>query len=214
MASRVREEETASTVSADTLRIDMSFEVILFSDETRKVTAPCEIDDFCYKNTMYIQRYLNTAEIWEALDVPSAVRNYSVASFAVQMAFVQTNDLGISMQPQVQYLLANQIDVLIYQGNLDLACNTAGNLRWANNMPWKGQAEFASQGLRSWMSPVDGKEKKAGTYKDVYIKMKDGDKRRTRFALVTIDNSGHMVILFPSSLNTSLTPFPGPTRST
>lgn len=68
------------------------------------------------------------------------------------------------MEPQVQYLLANEIDVLFYQGNLDLACNTAGNLRWANSMSWKGQTEFTSKALKPWTSKaVDGKAKQVSS---------------------------------------------------
>ena len=104
-----------------------------------------------------------------------------------------TDDLSITLVPEVQYLLAHQIDMLIYQGNLDLACNTAGAKRWTANMAWKGQAEFNSLDLKSWKSSKDGKEVVAGTWKEVNIKMVEGDEKKTRFALVTIDGSGHMV---------------------
>jgi cathepsin A (carboxypeptidase C) len=61
--------------------------------------------------------------------VLSVIKKYKVASQAVSRAFKLTNDLEITMKPELQYLLASQIDVLIYQGNLDLACNTAGAKR-------------------------------------------------------------------------------------
>jgi cathepsin A (carboxypeptidase C) len=99
----------------------------------------------------------------------------------------------ISLIPEVQYLLANQIDILIYQGNLDLACNTAGAKRWTSNMAWKGQAEFVAKELKDWTSTVDGKEKTVGKWKEVNVKMVEGDEKTTRFAFVTIDGSGHMV---------------------
>jgi cathepsin A (carboxypeptidase C) len=41
------------------------------------------------------------------------------------MAFALAGDEGSTTQPQVLYLLDSGIDVLIYQGMLDLACNTA-----------------------------------------------------------------------------------------
>lgn len=106
-------------------------------------------------------------------------------------AFQATNDLEISLMPELTYLLANQIDVLIYQGNLDLACNTAGAKRWTSNMAWKGQAEFTSRELKPWKSGGEV----AGTTKEVNIQMVEGDEKRTRFALVTVDGSGHMVSL-------------------
>ena len=60
-------------------------------------------------------------------------------------------------------------------------------------MPWKGQAEFVGKDLMPWKSVVGGKERKAGTWKEVNVKMVDGDEKTTRFALVTVDQSGHMV---------------------
>lgn len=140
-----------------------------------------------------IQKYLNLPSSFTALGVPHSVANFSVGSDAVARAFELTNDLAISMQPEVQYLLANQIDILIYQGNLDLACNTAGTKRWTSNMAWKGQAEFVSKELKHWSSVVDGEKKIVGQAKEVNVKMIEGDAKTTRFALVTIDGSGHMV---------------------
>jgi cathepsin A (carboxypeptidase C) len=157
------------------------------------VTAPCDIDDFCYANTGLIQDYLNLESSFSALSIPKQIKNFTVGSDDIARAFELTNDLGISLIPQVQYLLASQIDILIYQGNLDLACNTAGAKRWTASMPWKGQAAFISLDLKPWKSEKDGKEVVAGKFKEVNVKMVDGDEKKTRFALVTIDGSGHMV---------------------
>lgn len=157
------------------------------------VTAPCEIDRFCYRRTDMIEKYLNLESSLNAIGVPSDVHNYSVASAEVSTAFALTSDIGISTMPELHYLLTNQIDVLIYQGNLDLACNTAGAKRWTSNFQWKGQAEFNSKELKPWKSTADGKETKAGLFKEVNIKMVEGDEKRTRFAFITIDGSGHMV---------------------
>lgn len=157
------------------------------------ITAPCDDDIFCYANSAFINDYLNLNSSFAALRVPPAIEKYDIMSNAIAGAFQLTNDLGISLIPQLRYVLANQIDVLIYQGNLDLACNTAGAKRWTANMPWKGQAPFTSLDMQPWKSIVDGREKKAGEFKEVNIKMVDGDDKTTRFALVTIDGSGHMV---------------------
>jgi cathepsin A (carboxypeptidase C) len=159
------------------------------------ITIPCEIDDICYANSLLIEKYLNLPSSFAALGVPSNIKKFELMSGAVESAFQLTNDLSISMMPQLQYLLASQIDVLIYQGNLDLACNTAGAKRWTSNMAWKGQSAFTSLELEPWKSEVGGKERVAGKFKEVNIQMVDGDKKTTRFALVTIDGSGHMVCL-------------------
>ena len=163
------------------------------ADPDIQVTAPCDIDDFCYANTALIEEYLNLDSSFAALSPPKVIKKFSVASYAVADAFELTNDLEISLMPQLEYILANQVDVLIYQGNLDLACNTAGAKRWTSNMPWKGQAASTSQDLKPWKSVRDGEEVVAGQFKEVNIQMVEGDSKKTRFALVTIDGSGHMV---------------------
>jgi cathepsin A (carboxypeptidase C) len=195
MESPGREVEIDSTVSPPISEVLAIHYSLFFSSiaEYHLVTAPCDIDDFCYANTGLIQEYLNLNSSFAALSIPKQVKKFEVGSDAVSAAFQLTNDIGISMIPQVQYLLASQIDILIYQGNLDLACNTAGAKRWTANMPWKGQAEFTSLDLKPWKSEKDGKEVVAGMWKEVNVKMVEGDEKTTRFALVTVDGSGHMV---------------------
>lgn len=78
------------------------------------VTAPCDIDNFCYANTALIQDYLNLKHVWQALGVPSDVKKFVVGSQSVAKAFARTNDLGISTEPQVVYLLNSGVDVLFY----------------------------------------------------------------------------------------------------
>lgn len=150
----------------------------------------CETrDDLCYPEIPLIERYLNTPAVYEALGVPKEVGKYIVYSMKIAYAFALTNDQGISMQNQVLYLLNSGIDVLFYQGNLDLACNTAGNLHWANSMPWKGQTAFVAQGKSVWKH---GK-KEVGWFKEVKIDMGGKGGRKTTFALSTVDGAGHMV---------------------
>ncbi|KAF1989073.1 alpha/beta-hydrolase [Aulographum hederae CBS 113979] len=157
------------------------------------ITKPCDVDDICYKEALLIEDYINSKPVWSALGVPSTVKNYTAEAYDVANAFELTGEIILTTQPQVLYLLDKHIDVLFYQGNLDLACNTAGTLRWANNMPWKGQTEFTSKDLKPWKAMRDGEEVEVGTFKEVYIRMHDGDEKKTRFAFVTIDGSGHMV---------------------
>jgi cathepsin A (carboxypeptidase C) len=160
------------------------------------VTAPCDIDELCYAEAEMITKYLNLESSFQALGVPAAIKKYSPMSSEIERAFLRTVDIQISTEPQVHYLLSNQVDVLIYQGNLDLVCNTAGAQRWASNFQWKGQAEFTSKAMKPWMTIVNGTETKVGTFKEVNIKMVESDEKTTRFALVTVDGSGHMVCVF------------------
>ncbi|KAF4973870.1 hypothetical protein FZEAL_9170 [Fusarium zealandicum] len=153
------------------------------------ITYPCESgDDLCYKESALIQKYLNLPHVWKGLGVPSALTNYSIYSPNVSEAFDLGTDTGTSTQPQILYLLDNEVDVLLYQGNLDLACNTAGNLRWTSNMAWKGQPAYVAQPQKPWS--VDGET--IGWYKEVKIKMGNTDKKTT-FSFATVDGAGHMV---------------------
>lgn len=152
------------------------------------ITHPCETDDdICYKEGVALNDYLNLPWVFEALAVPKAVGNYSIVSEEIEYAFDLTSDGAISTQPQILYLLDNGIDVLFYQGNLDLACNTAGNLQWANSMAWKGQPAFVAQSKRPWKN--EGKE--VGWFKEIKTETKSG--RETTFAMGTIDGAGHLV---------------------
>ncbi|KAM0541906.1 hypothetical protein ACHAPJ_013053 [Fusarium lateritium] len=153
------------------------------------ITFPCESgDDMCYKESALIQNYLNLPHVFKALGVPSALTNYSIYAWEVEEAFATGVDEGINTQAQILYLLNHDVDVLLYQGNLDLACNTAGNLRWSNNMPWKGQPAYVAQSPKTW--GANGEE--IGWYKEVKIKMGDTDKKTT-FSFATVDGAGHMV---------------------
>jgi cathepsin A (carboxypeptidase C) len=152
------------------------------------ITDGCETkDEMCYPEIQRIQKYLNLPSVWEALNVPKAVGKYSILSLNITWAFAMTGDGVLSTQPQVLYLLEHGIDVLFYQGNLDLACNTAGNLQWANNMPWKGQPAFVAQPKRMWKN--EGEE--VGWFKEVKTETASG--RKTTFAFTTVDRAGHLV---------------------
>lgn len=152
------------------------------------ITADCETkDDLCYPEIPRIGEYLNLPHVYEALGVPRAVGNYTPFSEAVAYAFDLTYDAGISTQPFVLYLLENSVNVLFYQGNLDLACNTAGNLQWAHSMPWRGQPAFVAQPKSIWKH----QNEEVGWFKEVRVKTASG--KLTTFAIATVDGAGHMV---------------------
>lgn len=47
--------------------------------------------------------------------------------------------------------------------------------------------------MQPWASVVNGTKTEVGTFKEVNIKMVEGDEKTTRFAVVTVEGSGHMV---------------------
>ncbi|KAJ4212741.1 hypothetical protein NW759_011381 [Fusarium solani] len=174
----------------------------LFDSETGEggrdpfdITRTCEVDQLCYTGVLRIQDYVNEPSIRDVLGVPKQVGNFTVLNEEIQDLFGQGNDLYVNTAREVLFLLENEVDVLIYNGNLDLACNTAGNLRWTERVAWAGQADFVSQDMRVWHAPKDGKTIKAGTMKEVAVKAKSQSKKPSRFSFVTVDMAGHMVPL-------------------
>ncbi|OJJ46461.1 hypothetical protein ASPZODRAFT_159367 [Penicilliopsis zonata CBS 506.65] len=175
--------------------LDVCWEGIIgwYDDESKvggrnrfDITAPCVMEDFCYIQAAWIGKYLNTPAVWEALSPPEQITEYKIASLAVSVAFEATSDEMTTTSDLVVFLLLNGVDYLVYQGNLDLACNTAGNLRWANSLSWKGQVEFAAKPMRPWTAVVNGTEQVVGSTKEVVTDT-------ARFAIVTVDGAGHMV---------------------
>ncbi|KAJ5796446.1 carboxypeptidase Y [Penicillium psychrosexuale] len=157
------------------------------------ITAPCEIDELCYKKAGYIQEYLNSPAVWNALSPPDEVKEYKLESSAVVQAFGTTPEGMTSSSDAVVFLLSHGVHFLAYQGNLDLACNTAGTLRWADSLSWKGQVEFASTPLRPWTSTVAGHNDTVGMTKEVRVKIDTQAETASRFAFVTVDGAGHLL---------------------
>ncbi|KAJ5774696.1 hypothetical protein N7457_009592 [Penicillium paradoxum] len=176
----------------------------LYEDESKKggrnrfdITAPCDVDEMCYKDAEYTEQYLNSAPVWKALSPPEGVKEYKMESKAVVDAFATTPESMTSASEHIVFLLAHGVHFLAYQGNLDLACNTAGALRWANSLVWKGQTEFTSKPLLPWTSDL-GNGHIVGTAKEVRVKM--DSQTTSRFAFVTVDGAGHLVSLTAESL--------------
>ena len=168
------------------------------------VTASCEIDDLCYSKAARVEQYLNSAEVWDALLPPKQVKKYKLESSAVRNAFQNMPEIMTSESDPVIFLLDHGVDFLAYQGNLDLACNTAGNLRWANALSWKGQTEFASKELQPWISFTNGHEEVVGKTKEVQIQMQNSGEKKSRFTMVTVNGAGHLVSFIFAQVDTLL----------
>ena len=97
-------------------------------------------------------------------------------SWKVNSAFRVDSDKN--SHDHVAALLERGVDVLIYVGTYDNACNWIGNNEWTLDLEWSGQNGFVKEPLKPWT--VQGK--KAG--------MTRGS---GRFVFVTVDGAGHMV---------------------
>ncbi|RJE18544.1 Carboxypeptidase Y [Aspergillus sclerotialis] len=168
-----------------------------FEDEVgtggkNRFDTPCVVDEQCYIQSTLIEQYLNLPVIWAALRVPSPMKEYKISSQSVAEAFNKTSDEMIPSDKHITFLLENNVHFLAYQGNLDLACNTAGNLRWAHSLSWKGHAEFLAKQLQPWTSTINNKKEVVGRTKEV-SQVSGEERRPSRFAFVTIDGAGHLV---------------------
>ncbi|OLN96609.1 Carboxypeptidase Y-like protein [Colletotrichum chlorophyti] len=158
------------------------------------ITRPCEIDDLCYGAGAGIEAYIRSEAVLAALEVPESVgRNFSLISMGVNQAFTEAGDPGLSTEREVRFVLESGVDVLVYNGDLDLACNTAGNVRWTEKLGWAGQVEFTAKDFQPWFAKRGGEVVRAGRWKEV-SKVVGGGKK-ARFAFVTVEGSGHMVPL-------------------
>ncbi|KAJ5742693.1 uncharacterized protein N7511_011094 [Penicillium nucicola] len=157
------------------------------------ITAECVVDDFCYKQSENIQQYLNSAPVWNALSPSDGLKEYQMQSDAIAKSFNTTPETMTLSSDAVLLLLSRGVHFLAYQGNFDLACNTAGVLRWANALSWRGQVEFSAKSLEPWTSNVDGRDQVVGKTKEVQVYFDSHSKTTSRFALVTVDAAGHLL---------------------
>ena len=159
------------------------------------ITRVCEVDEYCYRSALYIQDYMNTPSARSALDPPEAATSFSLMSTDVYDRFSGGDDMYVSTVKEIKYILEMGVDLLVYNGNRDLTCNTAGNLRWAERLAWAGQAEFVARDLQPWYAPSGGVVVEAGAMKEVAVVAVPGNEKKSRFAFVTFHRAGHMVPL-------------------
>ena len=61
----------------------------------------------------------------------------------VHLAQVRSNDMYVDKWPIIDDLLnSTDIDVIIYQGQLDIICNTAGTIAWMQKLKWPGLENY------------------------------------------------------------------------
>lgn len=88
--------------------------------------------------------WLNQYETQKAFGVPV---NHSWYSPAVARAFDSTADLLKGGQlDQLAYILSKGVNVALFHGDRDFACNWVGGERTSLNVPWSHQAQFKQAG--------------------------------------------------------------------
>ncbi|RSL53529.1 hypothetical protein CEP53_007708 [Fusarium sp. AF-6] len=110
----------------------------------------CHDPEGCYSEMKHIDEYLNRTDIKQALGVPEDVPFVGV-SYDVLEQWEKVGDLWRSSNNYVNYLLKSNIRVLIYVGDKDLYCNSAGmRLLVDRGLNWHGQPFIRPRELMPW----------------------------------------------------------------
>ncbi|EEU37461.1 uncharacterized protein NECHADRAFT_86308 [Fusarium vanettenii 77-13-4] len=104
----------------------------------------------CYAEMQHIDEYLNRSDIKKALGVSEELPFVGI-SFDVLGQWEKVGDLWRSSDKYVNYLLKSGIRVLIYVGDKDLYCNSAGmRLLVDRGLNWDGQPFIRFRDLMPW----------------------------------------------------------------
>lgn len=141
----------------------------MFTDKSHlRETPPC-ID------ASYVVTYLNNKEVRNQLHIPESVQTWDVCSAEVGLGYKR---LYNTMKSQYLKNLSKKIRVLIYNGDVDMACNFLGDEWFADDLGLQIVGE-----RKAWHYKLDdGSRQVAG-----FVKELEG------LSLVTVKGAGHMV---------------------
>ncbi|EMG46415.1 Carboxypeptidase Y, putative [Candida maltosa Xu316] len=134
----------------------------------------CGNNSLCYDQIDYLNDYFNLESVQKALGVE---KSYTMCTSDVGTRFV--TDFMRPYQQYIAELLDDQIPVLIYVGDKDLACDWVGNLAWVNKLNYTEHEEFSHAIFKPWYTNTG---KLAGEVKN-----------HNHFTYLRIYDSGHMV---------------------
>uniref|UniRef100_A0A8B9ZWL3 Carboxypeptidase n=1 Tax=Anas zonorhyncha TaxID=75864 RepID=A0A8B9ZWL3_9AVES len=119
--------------------------------------------------------YLNSPEVRKALHIPPEAPEWQVCSFEVNRSYKR-----LYMQMNEQYLKllgAMKYRILVYNGDVDMACNFLGDEWFVDSLCQKVQVA-----RRPWLYTVGGENQIGGFVKEF-----------TNIAFLTVKGAGHMV---------------------
>ncbi|KAJ2472401.1 hypothetical protein GGI02_001603 [Coemansia sp. RSA 2322] len=109
--------------------------------------------------------YLRTDEFKAAVGAQIEI-DYAECSDEVFDRFSSTSDeVSRSAMSSLQYILGQNVPVLLYSGDADFICNWYGTVAVAKALQWPGKDRFASAQASNWTWPAkSGKVMNAGQY--------------------------------------------------
>ncbi len=91
---------------------------------------------------MNIENFMN-GYVREKLGIVPNEVHWTMREYEVQITHTESLDLGKPVYHIVDEILKNtDIDVIVYSGQLDIICSTAGALRWMNRLTWERKEDF------------------------------------------------------------------------
>eukprot|EP00636_Phaeomonas_parva_P006222 CAMPEP_0118859850 /NCGR_PEP_ID=MMETSP1163-20130328/5917_1 /TAXON_ID=124430 /ORGANISM="Phaeomonas parva, Strain CCMP2877" /LENGTH=469 /DNA_ID=CAMNT_0006793485 /DNA_START=79 /DNA_END=1488 /DNA_ORIENTATION=+ len=111
------------------------------------ITKPCK-GDLCY-DFSYVDTFLNKDEIKTALHVADEASEWKSCNMKVNTDFKL--DWMKNFDGAVAKVLAEEIPVLIYAGDLDYICNWMGNKAWTLEFEWEGKEAFNAAMDEPWV---------------------------------------------------------------
>ncbi|ESP01459.1 hypothetical protein LOTGIDRAFT_206131 [Lottia gigantea] len=126
-------------------------------------------------NATNVATYLNTVQVRTTLHIPSVVQKWTSCSGEVGANYIRDY---MEMSAQYKKILAAKKRVMVYNGDVDMACNFLGDEWFVENL----EIDVVAERLEWFYEAEDGSKQVAGFVKQ----FKDLD-------LVTVRGAGHMV---------------------
>jgi cathepsin A (carboxypeptidase C) len=144
------------------------------------IRIPCKVPGLCYNFTA-TTNWFNSAAVKTALGArPQSV--WATCDMKVNSMFGE--DWMRQFETEIPDLLASNIRVLIYAGDVDFICNWLGNKAWTLSMPWAQQPQFAAAQDLPWYV----NELPAGRFRTV-----SKGSTNMLFTFLQVHGAGHMV---------------------
>eukprot|EP00240_Pyramimonas_obovata_P001475 CAMPEP_0118934076 /NCGR_PEP_ID=MMETSP1169-20130426/13538_1 /TAXON_ID=36882 /ORGANISM="Pyramimonas obovata, Strain CCMP722" /LENGTH=476 /DNA_ID=CAMNT_0006876939 /DNA_START=79 /DNA_END=1509 /DNA_ORIENTATION=+ len=122
------------------------------------IREPCGKPPLCYDFSQ-ADKFLSDPDVMASLGVNPDIK-WTECSNEVHSALM--GDWMANLETVIPGILAADVRVMVYAGDMDFICNWVGNLRWVNKMKWPGQDAFNAKESKPWIP--DGKEQPAGEY--------------------------------------------------
>lgn len=146
------------------------------------IRIPCKVPGLCYNFTASTN-FMNRADVQTSLGVVSQNITWTSCNFQVNGMFNDDwmRNFGQTMVPD---LLASDIRVLIYAGDVDFICNWLGNKAWTLALEWPGKNGFNAAADLPWWVDMEP----AGRFRTV-----SNSNQNLLFTFLQVHDAGHMV---------------------